>query len=499
MQMLVALPLAALVRLFLAVSDQGMFWPDEIFNTVEPGHRIAFGYGFTSWEYAGGYRSWALPGILAGYLRASSLLGLHSGLALMCSVKVLLALIGVATIALTMILAWRIGGSTASLIAASLSIAFPMLLVFGNHSFSESFSVPLVTAAAALVVTSTTSVQAARIAGLVAGASALIRPQNAVFVVALFVVMALRPAKRPAAQFGFLVVGVAIFAGALDWITWGKPFVSYWRYFQADRHSISFKDVSGASPWNFYLTKLVSSNSLLVGIVVIGLILVARRLPGFVTIVFSYIVIHSFIIHKELRFILPIIPLALALAAIGIGGLIDSEIEKVRKERASSRRAFQSREDLRGLRAIVISCAVAVALVFGVAANRATFGSFGETRAWTAKQSVWYNLDGYNRLLSRVGTGRFICGLAVTPINVIWFGGYSYLHRDIPMFYIDPNALVTTGKVPSGANAVLMDERIASPPGFRRIATSRGVVLVMRSGTCGKPPATFTPIFPKPF
>jgi hypothetical protein len=494
MQMLVVLPVAALLRIFLAVTDHGIYWPDEIFQTVEPGHRIAFGYGFKSWEYAGGYRSWALPGMLAGYLRIASMLGLHSGLALMTSVKVLLALLGVLTLALTMILAWRIGGATASLIAAALGIAFPMVLVLGNHAFSETFSVPLVTAAAALVVKTETSERSARIAGLVAGLAALIRPQNAVFVAALFVVMLLRPSKRPAIQFGLLVGVVAVFAGALDWVTWGKPFVSYWRYFYAN---FSFKQTQPA-PWYFYLTKLVTANSVLIAVVLVGLILVARRMPGFVAIVLAYIAVHSFIVHKELRFLLPIVPLALALAAIGIGGLIDSEAAKIRAERESRLRTFQKREPSLGPRAIAISCAVVVALLFAVVANKATFGSFGETRAWSAKQSVWHNLDGYNRLLSRVGTERSICGLAVTPNNVIWLGGYSYLHRDIPMFFIDPNALVSTGQVPAGANAVLMDKRIPIPTGFHAISTSRDAVLVARSGTCGKPPATYTRIFPRP-
>jgi hypothetical protein len=432
--------------------------------------------------------------MLAGYLRISSALGLHSGLALMTSMKVLLALLGVLTVALTMVLAWRIGGTTASLIAAALSITFPVMLVLGNHSFSETFSVPLVTGAAALVVTTDTSKRSARIAGLVAGLAALIRPQNAIFVAGLFVVMLLRPSKRPAVQFGLVVGAVVTFAGVLDWVTWGKPFVSYWRYFYA---AVSSTQAQPA-PWYFYLTKLFSANGVLIAVVLVGLVLVARRLPGYVAIVVVYIAVHSFNVHKELRFVLPIVPLALALAAIGIGGFIDSELAKIRAERESRLRGFlQKREGSLVPRVVAVSSAVVVALLFAVVANQATFGSFGETRVWSAKKSVWHNLEGYNRLLSRAGTERSICGLAVTPINVIWFGGYSYLHRNIPMFYIDLNALLRTGRVPMGANAVLMDRQIPIPPGFHEISTSREAVLATRSGACGKPPDTYTTVFPR--
>jgi hypothetical protein len=58
------LVLAALPRIWAAVWDQGIFWPDEIFQSLEPAHRFAFGYGFVSWEYHDGARSWLFPGAL---------------------------------------------------------------------------------------------------------------------------------------------------------------------------------------------------------------------------------------------------------------------------------------------------------------------------------------------------------------------------------------------------------------------------------------------------
>jgi GPI mannosyltransferase 3 len=127
------LPLAAIPRLWAALFDHGIFWPDEIFQVTEPTHRLAFGYGFTSWEYHDGARSWLLPGLVAEWFRIGDLLGLRSGLALMTSLQLLLAIGSVAALGATMVMAWRIGKGTACAFTGSLALAFPMLLVYGYH------------------------------------------------------------------------------------------------------------------------------------------------------------------------------------------------------------------------------------------------------------------------------------------------------------------------------------------------------------------------------
>ena len=60
--LLPVLALGALPQLWLAVSDQGVFWPDEIYQSLEQAHRFAFGFGVIPWEFAEGARSWLLPG-----------------------------------------------------------------------------------------------------------------------------------------------------------------------------------------------------------------------------------------------------------------------------------------------------------------------------------------------------------------------------------------------------------------------------------------------------
>src|SRR5262249_11926763 len=54
---------------------RNLAWPDRIFQTLEQGHRLGFGYGIIPWEFRDGVRSWFLPGILGAVMRAGAWLG----------------------------------------------------------------------------------------------------------------------------------------------------------------------------------------------------------------------------------------------------------------------------------------------------------------------------------------------------------------------------------------------------------------------------------------
>lgn len=61
----VALVSGAAVRLWLALTDHGIYWPDEVYQSVEPAHRMAFGYSMVAWEFVVGARNVLLPGLIA--------------------------------------------------------------------------------------------------------------------------------------------------------------------------------------------------------------------------------------------------------------------------------------------------------------------------------------------------------------------------------------------------------------------------------------------------
>src|SRR5258708_6184015 len=63
------------LRLIGALALPNIAHPDEIFQVIEPAHRLVFGSGIVSWEYIVGIRSWAFPGLIAGVMAVAGRLG----------------------------------------------------------------------------------------------------------------------------------------------------------------------------------------------------------------------------------------------------------------------------------------------------------------------------------------------------------------------------------------------------------------------------------------
>lgn len=70
------LALAFVARAAVALSGDFSLHPDEIFQYLEPAHRLVFGNGVTYWEYFYGARAWFVPGLVAGVLKLFDLVGL---------------------------------------------------------------------------------------------------------------------------------------------------------------------------------------------------------------------------------------------------------------------------------------------------------------------------------------------------------------------------------------------------------------------------------------
>jgi GPI mannosyltransferase 3 len=74
--MLAAAALAT--RLYALYATNGFIHPDNLFQLLEPAHKLAFGYGITPWEYVLGIRSWVQPAIIAAVYLLGAAAGLHS-------------------------------------------------------------------------------------------------------------------------------------------------------------------------------------------------------------------------------------------------------------------------------------------------------------------------------------------------------------------------------------------------------------------------------------
>ena len=113
----VLLSIALGFRIGLAVHSPNLFQPDEIFQTLEPAHRLAYGYGVITWEWLDGIRSWVFPTFLAGVMRATVWMGPGSS-GYLVGVIVILSLISLSTIWFGFAWAKRASGIPAAIIAA---------------------------------------------------------------------------------------------------------------------------------------------------------------------------------------------------------------------------------------------------------------------------------------------------------------------------------------------------------------------------------------------
>jgi phosphatidylinositol glycan class B len=64
------------LRLSPTIFHPSLNWGDEIYQAIEPAHRLVYGDGLVTWEFAGRIRSWILPGLIAGIMQVTRLFSL---------------------------------------------------------------------------------------------------------------------------------------------------------------------------------------------------------------------------------------------------------------------------------------------------------------------------------------------------------------------------------------------------------------------------------------
>ncbi|PTL83990.1 glycosyltransferase family 39 protein [Vitiosangium sp. GDMCC 1.1324] len=304
----------AFLAVLVAALNRGRLHPDEVFQYLEPAHGLAFGYRVVAWEWVQGLRNWAVPGVLGGLLALCRAVGLEHPWAmagvLWCACAGVQA---VGTLLLFRLVEER-DGRDAALLAAGVHATWGGFLIYAARPVGDVLSaVPL--------LGSLLWVQRARVrdgfreglwSGVLLGVAFVIRYPSAVFGVPLAV--SLMWARRWRSFVGFAVgVGVVLLGlGVLDWLTWGMPWHSAWRYFHFNIASGSSAADFGRQPWWWYAPILAGmAPMLLVWHFARGL---ARRDVVVGAFAF-YLGVVSALGHKEARFLVPLLPLFVAIAA----------------------------------------------------------------------------------------------------------------------------------------------------------------------------------------
>ena len=163
--------------------------------------------------------------------------------------------------------------------------------------------------------------------------------------------------------------------------------------------------------------------------------------------------------HKEIRFIYPILAPAITLASMGIVDLLD-EIKAGMKF-------------LENPRWVV---AISVAFLF-------------ISSALLAAHCVdWFKTRWGDGAFDRLSREPALCGVGI--YHAIWWqsGGYTHLHRDVPIIPLESDAQLA--KDAPAINALIApSDSSGLPSGFGRSQCWEGVCLYERPGACTAAPA----------
>ncbi|MGA3119471.1 MAG: hypothetical protein ABSF69_01770 [Polyangiaceae bacterium] len=407
------LGLGLILRAWLCFHDDGIYWPDEIYQSLEPAHRLVFGYGLIPWEFAEGARNWAFPGLVAAILKVAALVGGDHPRHYLIAIRLVFSAIGMVTAWGTYRLARSCGARP---IGAALGAMFfalaPPAIYFAPRALSETASAAAVVFGFAWVLRPAARRRDVLVGVSLLGFSALLRLQNGIFCVGILGLLILRRRWRHAAMCTLVLAGWAVLYGALDWLTWGEWFhsaVAYLRFNVLEGKAAQW----GESENTYYLRVLWTSMPIVAAIATPLALVAAVRSPGLFGIVLVYLLLHSLIGHKELRFVLPLLPLWFALAGAGFSWV-----------------ASWVPLDARWPAMVAAVCSIVAATRF----HQLTFGELGQYEHDRSRASAYDDFGPVNRLLLAAHDQADLCGIDIEAAHLAWTGGATYLHRNVPIF-----------------------------------------------------------------
>lgn len=453
------------LRIYFAIVFPNVHWPDEIFQTQEPAHEAAYGIGLKTWEYRLGMRSWVMPTVLAGIMRATAWMGTGSS-GYILAIQVAFSLLSLTAIFFSYAVAKRYAGVSAGFAAAILTAFSAELIHFAPKALTEIAAAHILFPGLYFLLYAEKPAMRERfmIAGALLGTATLLRI-HFVPVVALALVWACRNEIKQ--RWVPILVGAAapaLLFGLVDAITWKYPFQSIFMAFWqniVEHQAARF----GTEPWYYYLQQLW----LHLGVVLVFAALAIRRVPLLAVLVVVLVGSHSVIGHKEYRFIYPAVPLLLTMAAIGI-----SEIADLLRRRSQ----------------------IAAVAVVALATLACTAFMYRQSR----KLLPWVHYASNLRAFIELSKRDDVCGVGLWGVAWPETGGYTYLHHNVPIYlstrfmpwfayHPDPMA-VFVGRWASlhdaspAFNYIVAGYELPAGSGYEQVQCWPGTCIFKRPGGC---------------
>lgn len=444
---------AFVLRVVAALHYPNVDYPDETYETREPAHHLAFsGPWIASWEYRVGARSWVFPGFLAAIMRATAWMG-HGADGYLLGITLILSLLSLSVIWFSFAWSYRVFGATAAVIASCCCAFWFELVYFAPKTLNEVVAAHLLLPALCVGALERKSSVPRKVplltVGVLCGLSVALRMQLLPAVFCAGVYFCWPHWKKSAVPFlAGMLVPVLCF-GIIDYFTWGHLFYSYIANFSFN----IFKNraiLSGVHPWYWYFFQLFRHAGPIPLLALVGV----RRSPFLGVMALAVLIPHSFIQHKDYRYIYTVVPIMITLAGMGLAEIVPPLLTKMRMAPSAI-----------GTFAVSIALMLAVSTVYWI---------------FTPK---WRLDTGGLAAFQNLSRDSGVCGVAIVKDNWWDYGGYTYLHHSVPIYLLATldevydasgsfNVAVTSAPFPRGSL------------GFEQIRCGYGVCTYRRPGSC---------------
>jgi len=452
------------IRVGAAIRFPNAVHTDEILEMQEPAHHLAYGYGVVAWEWRQGARSWVFPAFLAGVMRATDWMGVGSA-GYQTGIVIVLSLISLTTIWFGFAWGKRAAGMEAAILAAGACAIWYELVYFAPKALSEVVATDALLPGLYLGMYGERFQEKTRmfLAGIFLGLAVSLRIQlaPAVAVAALYFCYANRRKRILPLAAGLLLPVVGF--GLVDAVTWSHPFQSFLVYFRMHAHELSAPTLSSADaaqqrarfePWYGYPRMLFANLGPLILLIILGI----RRSPLLGWVALIHLVFHSFFHFGAARYLYPLTPLLITLAALGF---------------------MELRPALNARRKSPLSPRTIVA---------GGFACFALSSCILVPQLDWSRWSGNLLAFDDLSRDSTLCGVGIYRIPWWTLGDYAHLHQNVPIILL--GEVHEVEEQWSSFNAVLVPGTLAdSSHTFTLAGCWDDICVYRRPGPCAPPRA----------
>ncbi|KAF5789457.1 putative hexosyltransferase [Helianthus annuus] len=399
---------------------QTYFNPDEHWQALEVAHRITFGYGHLTWEWTKGIRSYLHPMLFAVLYKVLSVLHLDTPLFMIKAPRLLQSVLSAFGDLYMFKLSHVLYGGHVAMWALFAQLTNWFMFYCITRTLSNSLETVLTVLSLyywpCLRVNSSNSPEASRTWALVTAAIACaIRPTSAI--IWIYVGLMELIVSRDRLKFIFLqvlpigsiVLGLTFLLDRLMYGSWVFVPLNFLKF----NFLSSGGDYYGTHPWHWYFTQgFIVMIFTFLPFMAVGVVQSKQwKLSGLILWVIG---LYSILGHKEFRFVLPVLPIALSFSGYSLA-MLSRQYSSNKKNKYTRTRTKSSWK-------------IQAAVIFLVVTNlpMALYMSMVHQRGTE---------DVMNYLAKEAHQGNVKSVLFLTPCHATPY--YSTLHQNLPMRFLD--------------------------------------------------------------